>query len=77
MIFFSTELIESEASFRDIIWLQTKEFGFFYNFTEKVTYILDSMNSFKPFFEKDLRGYFSKMMKTDPEESHLFLQTGK
>ena len=66
-----------EASFRDLIWFTSKNFGFFYNFTEKVTYILDNMSTFKPVYEGDLRGYFSKTMKKDQSEEHLFLQTGK
>jgi len=62
---------------RDIIWFESKNFGFFYNFSEKTTYIIDSSNAYKPFFQADLCGYFAKIFKKDPEEEHLFLLTAK
>lgn len=65
------------ASLRDVIWFESRTFGFFYNFSEKTTYIIDSFNSYKTFFQADLCGYFAKIFRKDPEEEHLFVLTAK
>lgn len=65
------------ASLRDLIWYETKNFGFFYNFSEKTTYIIDLSNSYKAFYSADLCGYFGKILRKDPEDNHLFALTAK
>ena len=39
--------------------------------------MIDQMNAIKPFYQGDLCGYFAKILKKDPEETHLFALTAK